>query len=558
MYCAACNLNYSNRLNFCRRCGQSLVRSSSDPVTDTVCCTRCGARTAKGDRVCRQCGASNAASSTPEPVVGACYHCGASWRSGWLFCKTCGIDRDHALLLPTSIPPGSTSARDGKVSEVEELPEIAKVFCKRCGAAAKPFSRYCETCGATLDLSKGIPPKEPSEDEEDQGVITGKLTVPPVAAAFRTQADLPTGSLQASLSTRAQRPLESFGAAGRAGRKTGIINDSLTTDFRAATGPFPDRPTNPNSETKKKTFHGPISSGRTEQLVQRSDSRGAILVWIIIATLAVAAGFVAWWLWTSQKNLMRSAGPLAQQSLQPTTGLLGATPQASPFLKQTAAPEGMVFVPGGTFKMGRDDGDDLERPAHIVEVKPFFIDRTEVTNEEYQRFISATKRQAPAHWVGGKIPAGQMKFPVVNVSWSDANAYARWTKERLPTEAEWEFAARGTDGRVYPWGNEWKADYANAGQGRRGRFFEAGRYAPGASPFGALDMCGNVWEWTASDFKDYPGRKIASSLAGAGLKVIRGGAYDVGLKNATTTYRGAVSPDRAYDKTGFRCARDAK
>jgi formylglycine-generating enzyme required for sulfatase activity len=461
-------------------------------------------------------------------------------------------------MLPTSIPPGAPPERDGKVSEAEEFPEIAKVSCKRCGAAAKPFSRYCETCGNTLDLLRGVPPKEPVEDDVDQGMITGKLVVPPVAAAFRTQADMPTGSLQASLSTRNQRPLEPYGGAGRAGRKTGVINDSLTTDFRSATGPIPGRPANPKSGKKKKTFEGPITSGRTEQLVQRSDSRGAILVWIIIATLAVAAGFVAWWLWTSQKNLMRSASSLAQQSPTPTTGLLGVTPQTSPPPKQADAPDGMVFVPGGTFKMGRDDGDELERPAHIVEVKPFFIDRNEVTNEEYQRFITATKRRAPEHWAGGKVPNGEIKFPVVNVSWEDANAYARWGKKRLPTEAEWEFAARGTDDRLYPWGDEWKPDYANAGQGKKGRLFAAGRYASGASPFGALDMCGNVWEWTASEFKDYPGRKIASSLAGAGLKVIRGGAYDVALKNATTTYRGALSPSRAYDKTGFRCARDAK
>jgi serine/threonine protein kinase, bacterial len=218
----------------------------------------------------------------------------------------------------------------------------------------------------------------------------------------------------------------------------------------------------------------------------------------------------------------------------------------------------MVFVPGGIFKMGRDDGDELERPAHIVEVKPFFIDRNEVTNEEYQRFVSATGHRAPAHWAGGKIPEGQTNFPVVNVSWDDANAYARWANKRLPTEAEWEFAARGTDGRIYPWGSGWKRDYANAGRSRNGALIETGRYGPGASPFGALDLCGNVWEWTSSEFADYPGRKIASSLAGAGLKVIRGGAYNVMPQRATSTYRGAVPPDRFFDKTGFRCAREAQ
>lgn len=557
MYCAACNLNYSGHLNFCRRCGQQLVHSANDPVMDTVCCTRCGARTAKRASVCQQCGAS-VASSAREAVVGACYHCGASWRSGWLFCKTCGIDRDHALLLPTSMPAGSAPARDANASEAEELPEIAKVSCKRCGATAKPFSRYCETCGNTLDLSKGAPLKKSTEDKAERTVITGKLVVPPVAAAFRTQADLSTGGSQMSLSNRGQLPPESFGEMSGAGRKTAPGNDPQTTGFRAATDPLPGRPPNPNSEMRVRAFDNTISSN-TEQLVERSDSRGAILVWIIIACLTVFAGFIAWRLWTSQKNLSRSARPTPEQSPpQPSTGLISATPQATPSSKEPTAPDAMVSVPGGTFKMGRDSGDKLERPAHSVAVKAFFIDLNEVTNEEYQRFVSATKRRAPAHWVGGKIPDGQMKLPVVNVSWGDANAYARWAKKRLPTEAEWEFAARGTDGRVYPWGNAWKPDYANAGQGKKGRILEAGSYAPGASPFGALDMCGNVWEWTASDFKDYPGSKTPSALAGAGLKVIRGGAYDAIPKNSTTTYRGALSPDRPYPKTGFRCARDAK
>ncbi|HEY8458847.1 MAG TPA: SUMF1/EgtB/PvdO family nonheme iron enzyme, partial [Blastocatellia bacterium] len=382
MYCAACNLNYSSHLNFCRRCGQSLVHSNSDPAPDTVCCTRCGARTIKGEKACRQCGASGAPSAR-EVVVGACYHCGASWRSGWLFCKTCGIDRERALLLANSMAAGA--AREATASEAEEMQEIAKVSCKRCGAIAKPFSRYCETCGNTLDLSKEGTSRESAEEEEDDSAITGKLRVPPVAAAFRTQADLPTGRFQTSLSNRG-RSLAPFKEPVRAGRKTLAVNDSPRNGVNGSNDSLSGVRTNPNQESKKKSFEDPLLSGRTEQLVKRSDSRGAILVWIIIAVLVALAGLVAWRLWTAQKNLQRSRAMPEQSLSQPTTGLIGATPQASPKLKETTAPEGMVFVPGGIFKMGRDEGDELERPGHIVEVKPFFIDKFEVTNEEYQRF----------------------------------------------------------------------------------------------------------------------------------------------------------------------------
>src|SRR5262249_40579891 len=224
------------------------------------------------------------------------------------------------------------------------------------------------------------------------------------------------------------------------------------------TDPLLGRPTNPADESPITAFpdrEEDISLG-SEQIVQLSDSRGAGVVGIIIVTLAVAAGFVAWRLWSSQKNLSTSAGsspsPSTDQATTPnTTALLGATPEpvASPKPPAgVAIPNGMVFVPGGTFEMGRDNGDEFERPAHTVKVKPFFLDRTEVTNEEYHRFVAATGHRPPANWAGGKIPEGQARFPVVNVSWEDANAYARWANKRLPTEAEWEFAARGTDGRI--------------------------------------------------------------------------------------------------------------
>jgi formylglycine-generating enzyme required for sulfatase activity len=481
--------------------------------------------------------------------------------------------------------PTESSAEQTTISEADQLPEVVKVFCKRCGASAKPFSRYCETCGNTLDLSKEAPVNEPAAGEvekTEKTVITGKLVVPPAAAAFRTQADSPTGRLQASLSERSQRPAaiepppepakppepaETVEIA-RAARKTAAVHDSLTSNFPEATDPLLGRRTNPGAEMLLTALPDreediPIES---EQLIQRSDSRGATVVWIIIIFLAVAAGLVAWQLRTNMKNVSTSANSSPspspdQATAQNTTALLGATPEAaaSPVPSAGAAtPAGMVFVPGGAFKMGRNNGDEFESPAHTVNVKPFFIDRTEVTNEEYQRFVSATGHRAPAHWAGGKIPEGQTNFPVVNVSWDDANAYARWANKRLPTEAEWEFAARGTDGRIYPWGSGWKRDYANAGRSRNGALIETGRYEPGASPFGALDLCGNVWEWTSSEFADYPGKKARSSLAGAGLKVIRGGAYNVTPQRATSTYRGAVPPDRVFDKTGFRCVREAQ
>lgn len=498
--------------------------------------------------------------------MGACYHCGTSWRSGWLFCKTCGLDRDRALLLPTSMPAAPSSSRT-LLHEAEEMAEVAKVFCKRCGATAKPFSRYCETCGNTLDLSKEASGKELADGETEKPVITGKLAVPPAAAAFRTQADSPTGRLQTSLSDhgRRQAAVEPVAEIDRSGRMTTAFNDSLTTNFPDATETLTARPTDPNPETVITTL--PIAaSDDLEQSIQRSDSQGALVVWIIIAGLTLAAGFVAlqWWRSAPRNRSTSANAPLSQSANQstpqPETALPGGALEVSPSAKPAApdSTDGMVFVPGGTFNMGRDDGDEFESPAHTVKVNPFYIDRSEVTNEEYQRFVSATGRPLPAHWVGGKIPDGQAKFPVVNVSWYDANAYAEWANKRLPTEAEWEFAARGTDGRAYPWGNDWKQDYANAGKGEKGRLVQIGRYAQGASLFGALDMCGNAWEWTSSDFDDYPGKKAASSFAGSGLKVIRGGAFDVAPKRATTTYRGAIPPDRFPDKTGFRCVRDAQ
>ena len=288
---------------------------------------------------------------------------------------------------------------------------------------------------------------------------------------------------------------------------------------------------------------------------------GAALVVVVVLGI---------WLFLSKEP---KTGAQSDATASPTP-VAGSSPVASPGSGYPAitAPEGMVYVLGGVLREGRDDGEDNEKPAHVVNVKQFFIDRTEVTNEQYQKFIDATNYAAPPSWKGNHFPEGTNTLPVTDVSWEDANAFAKWAGKRLPTEEEWEFAARGSDDRrVYPWGEEWIDDASNtkseADQQRMPGLTPVGQYQKGASPFGLLDMSGNAWEWTASDFKEYPGGKVSPPAGFNNLKVIRGGTYDSPPKFATTTLRRpwpasrgdwpkGVTPD--YTKTGFRLAQDVK
>ncbi len=221
-------------------------------------------------------------------------------------------------------------------------------------------------------------------------------------------------------------------------------------------------------------------------------------------------------------------------------------------------PMGMVSIPGGTFTMGRNDGNDYEKPVHEVIIKPFYMDETEVTNEQYQQFVDATRRQPPIHWKNGRYPDGEAQRPVVNVSWDDANEFARWAGKRLPTEEEWEFAARGTDGRLYPYGIEWKPQFANAAEDGFNAPRDVRSYPDGRSPFGIYDMAGNVLEWTASDFKLYPGNKLSPENPNSGRKVLRGGAYNAAAQYQTATDRFFYPPTTKTGFIGFRRAKDAQ
>jgi formylglycine-generating enzyme required for sulfatase activity len=236
----------------------------------------------------------------------------------------------------------------------------------------------------------------------------------------------------------------------------------------------------------------------------------------------------------------------------------------------------MVTIPAGPFTMGSDDGPEDERPAHRIDLPPFAIDRLPVTNAQFAEFLNSSGTRNPKgerlfddddadariHRVAGRWAAdrGFEQHPVVEVSWGGARDYCAWRGGRLPSEAEWEKAARGSDGRRYPWGNDppekARAQFAAAWN----ETAAVDAYPRGASPYGVLDMAGNAWEWVSSAYRPYPyragdGREDPDTDAVRGT---RGGGHDSRAAEITTTQRGRTlsrAPRAGHHNIGFRCAR---
>ncbi len=223
----------------------------------------------------------------------------------------------------------------------------------------------------------------------------------------------------------------------------------------------------------------------------------------------------------------------------------------------------MVMVPAGPFTMGSDSDDAEDAPAHSVDLPAFEIDKFEVTNDDFALFVDATGYQTDSEGSGGqswrKYAEGKGNHPVVKVTWNDASAFCEWAGKRLPTEEEWEKAARGDDGRAYPWGNDFDASKANVKDTGLRSTTAVGSFPDGASPYGAEDMGGNVWEWTATWFKAYPGGADDNPYYGERFRVTRGGAWFEEAPQVTVFNRNAADPNiTANDDLGFRCVRDAQ
>ncbi len=224
----------------------------------------------------------------------------------------------------------------------------------------------------------------------------------------------------------------------------------------------------------------------------------------------------------------------------------------------------MALVPAGEFSMGNSDGDSDEKPAHSVSLDAFFIDKFEVTTMRYAKFVQETNRPVPPYW-NQVAQASDGERPVVGVDWHDADAYCRHYGKRLPTEAEWEKAARGADERKYPWGNDLPmSDHARFGQSYRNPVYKdgvapVGSYPKGTSPFGIHDLSGNVSEWIADWFSEGFARSDLRNPKGPDVgtdKVLRGGGWYDQADRITSTKRFHATPGFRSVDVGFRCASD--
>ncbi len=233
----------------------------------------------------------------------------------------------------------------------------------------------------------------------------------------------------------------------------------------------------------------------------------------------------------------------------------------------------LVRVPAGEFLMGSDpikdeDAQSGEYPQHRVYVSEYYIGKYPMTNEQYAAFVKATKHKAPENWKEGKIPPGKENHPVVNISWDDVVTFCQWLSQatgqpfRLPTEAEWEKAARGMDGRIYPWGNEWNPIRLNSREKGPRDTTPVGKYSPdGDSPYGAADMAGNVWEWCADwyDKEEYQrrARTVMQDPQGPSqgqYRVLRGGTWGSHQAHPRCACRGGYPPDHWDNFRGVRVA----
>lgn len=380
----------------------------------------------------------------------------------------------------------------------DTLQEQETVCCRQCGARLIAGWRFCNQCRAEVVLAALPGTPRPS-------VISGPPIAPPPVVVEPPAIQTPAGESAIARS---------------------IALASPTVDPRIL----------------ESTVESIERAGLLGQLAKR---RLPVTVLTAVIVLAIVGGLLI------AARLLTPGRSDAISPEQPPVVAGASTP---------AAPKGMVLVPGGSYVIG-SDRDKFESPQHVVKLRAFYIDRFEVSRAEYRRFLDATGRAAPPGWLDAATGELDDTLPATGVNWDDAAGFASWAGKRLPTEQEWEAAARGPSGWTYPWGDEWIAGRANAGGESKGAPAPVGNYQDGVSFAGLHDASGNVVEWTASDAVLYPGSSIPPRLGPKpNRKVFRGGSYNRPANEATTTFRNWAAgkgSENGYEDFGFRCALDA-
>ncbi len=261
-----------------------------------------------------------------------------------------------------------------------------------------------------------------------------------------------------------------------------------------------------------------------------------------------------------KKILSPFSTPTSGKSSLLLKSLIQATPGTSAKKPKPEKLSSMATIPMGEFIMGSNERWDDEAPEHLSSTDAFYIDINETTNADYKKFVDATGKIPPYHWPEGNIPQGKKNHPVVYVSWFDASDYCSWADKRLPTEQEWEKAARGEEGLIYPWGNEWSLEKSNNPYKHSTGTEPVASYPEGRSPYGLYDISGNVWEWVDSYYLPHPGNPVMRAEYGNDKRVLKGGSwfdclsYGCGL-SAPTFNRSFFTPEVKNNSFGFRCAK---
>jgi gamma-glutamyl hercynylcysteine S-oxide synthase len=597
MICPACNYELLPHNDYCENCGAPAYLITASQLADVTHCTYCGARDESNSGDCATCGLKKNF-KTSETLIGTCRNCGVAWRNVWMYCQTCGVARENGLVdtalpftvnfqpdrhsistagqgfqpahnphrLPEQYESGSdlrdlffTTSDFDPMTESEMLPLLSehevveRMYASNEEETTPQRKIDLDTFFSESEIADSRQPKALPQITQAEGRAATEQTIiydvpvaanhEPVISAFPPAAPIyePPPVVPLPRPTSAETRPEP--AASVTVATQGLNGAPPTREFVKAE-------TTSETQPATKPANGPVQAvrvihrSRTPPTPQVDKKLVKIIVVLILLVLLFSALIV------SGFRLRDLFGKPQSRVVPP----VAATPAPSSALMDTPpAPQGMVFVPGGVFRMGVDEGDAYESPAHEVKIAPFFMDRTEVSNAQYDEFLKATNHAAPPDWKSGKYPVGTADFPVVNVSWQDANDYAAWAGKRLPTEAEWEYAARAKDGRPYPWGSNWDTTKANTSESNLNHPVEVNSYGNAANPFGLLNLSGNVWEWTAGEVVSYKDSNITLAPG----KVIRGGAFYAPKERATTTFRGFAPPDKQAAGIGFRCVKNA-